>query len=81
MRVENKTIIITDPCYIVKDCTEENPNPVPFSKEAVESPNYEKIRKAYYDWEEEHDDWQKCDYGSNMEALGINNYICRGLYG
>lgn len=82
MQVENKTIIITDPCYIVKDCTEENPNPVPFSKEAVESPNYEKIRKAYYDWEEEHDDWQKCDYGSNMEALGINNYICRDtIYG
>lgn len=82
MRVENKTIIITDPCYIVNNCTEKNPNPVPFTKEAVESPNYEEIREAYYDWEEEHNDWKKCAYGSNMEALGISNYICRDtLYG
>lgn len=22
-------------------------------------------------------DWDKCDYGENMEILGIKNYICR----
>jgi hypothetical protein len=28
------------------------------------------------------DDWNYCEYGDNMEALGINNYICRDtLYG
>lgn len=42
-------IIITDPCYIIKDET---------------------------------DDWENCDFGDNMEALGINNYLCRDtIYG
>lgn len=42
-------IIITDPCYICK---------------------------------EDSDDWDKCCYGENMEALGIHTYICRDtLYG
>ena len=28
------------------------------------------------------DDWRKCGYGENMEALGIKNYICRDtIYG
>lgn len=36
-------IIITDPCYIIK---ESNP-----------------------------DDWDKCDFGDNMEILGIKHYI------
>ena len=27
-------------------------------------------------------DWEKCDYGDNMEALGIHNYITNGtIYG
>lgn len=78
MRVENKTIIITDPCYIIP----KNPNPFPFKKEIVESPNSEEMKKAYYDWEREHNDWEKCNYGSNMEALGIIHYICRDtIYG
>ena len=43
------TIIITDPCYIIKDNT---------------------------------DDWDKCDYGENLEALGFTNYISEStLYG
>lgn len=45
MKVENKDIIITDPCYIIKD--------------------------------DGNDDWNKCDYGDRMEALGIKNYITR----
>lgn len=45
MKVNNKTIIITDPCYIIKNGNR--------------------------------DDWEKCDFGDNMEALGIENYICR----
>lgn len=28
------------------------------------------------------DDWEACDYGKNMEVLGIKNYICRDtIYG
>lgn len=45
MKVENKTIIITDPCYIIN--------------------------------KKQDSDWEKCDFGDNMEALGIDNYICR----
>lgn len=42
-------IIITDPCYIIKN---------------------------------DSNDWEKCRYGSDMESLGINTYICRDtLYG
>ena len=42
-------IIITDPCYIIKDNT---------------------------------DDWSKCNYGEDMENLGIKNYLCRDtIYG
>lgn len=45
---DNEDIIITDPCYIVKD-------------------DY---------------DWSLCDCGSNMEALGITNFLCHDtLYG
>lgn len=42
-------IIITDPCYIIKD----NSN-----------------------------DWEKCNFGEDMEELGIKNYLCRDtIYG
>lgn len=28
------------------------------------------------------DDWKSCEYGENMEVLGIKNYICRDtIYG
>lgn len=44
-------IIITDPCYVIKD---DNHN----------------------------DDWEKCEYGDNMEALGITHYMTRDtIYG
>lgn len=38
------TIIITDPCYILKEDTQDS-------------------------------DWNSCNYGENMEALGLKNYI------
>ncbi len=42
-------IIITDPCYIIRDNT---------------------------------DDWSRCNYGDDMERLGIKNYLCRDtIYG
>lgn len=69
------TIIITDPGYVVKDCTEKNPYPFPWTTDLIHSPNIAEMIKQYNGWEAEHDDWIKCEYGINMEALGIHNYI------
>ena len=42
-------IIITDPCYIIK---------------------------------QDNEDWKKCDYGRDMNKLGIKNYLCGStIYG
>lgn len=49
------TIIITDPCYVIKE---------------------DIVGERVYN------DWEKCKYGENMEALGISHYICRStIYG
>ena len=40
------TIIITDPCYIIRETNQIT-----------------------------EDDWETCEYGRNMEVLGINTYI------
>ena len=51
------TIIITDPCYIMR------------AKHHGTTPITE-------------DDWRACDYGQNMEVLGIKHYICEStIYG
>lgn len=35
-----------------------------------------------YDTPGHEDDWEKCDYGDNVEAIGIHNYIINGtIYG
>lgn len=47
-------IIITDPCYIMRD-------------EDFENVANEDIGKM--------DDWEICEYGSNMERLGFKNYL------
>lgn len=69
------TIIITDPCYIIKKCTEKNPYPFPWTTINIESPNIGEMIKQYTEWENMHDDWTKCEYGYNMEALGISTYF------
>lgn len=76
------TIIITDPCYIVKNCTEENPYPFPWTTDLINSPNIDEMIKQYTEWEDEHDDWTRCEYGRNMEALGISTYFTEDtIYG
>ena len=76
------TIIITDPCYIIKKCIEENPFPFPWTSDLINSPNIDEMIKQYTEWENEHDDWTKCEYGRNMEALGIEHYFTEStLYG
>lgn len=76
------TIIITDPCYIVKKCTKKNPYPFPWTTENIKAPNIEEMVKKYNEWRDAHDDWTKCMYGQNMEVLGIKHYICEStIYG
>jgi hypothetical protein len=76
------TIIITDPCYIIKKCLEENPYPCPWGKEYIDSPHRDELIKQYKKWQDAHDDWRKCECGQNMEALGISHCICRDtIYG
>ena len=76
------TIIITDPCYIVKKCTEKNPHPFPWTTVNIKNPNVKEMVKQYNEWEDSHDDWRKCRYGTNMEALGISTYFTEStIYG
>lgn len=76
------TILITDPCYIVKKCTEKNPHPFPWTTVNIKNPNINEMVKQYNEWEDSHDDWLKCKYGSNMEALGISTYFTEStIYG
>lgn len=76
------TIIITDPCYIVKKCTKKNPYPFPWTKVNIKNPNIKEMIKQYTEWENTHDDWLICKYGTNMEALGIFTYFTEStIYG
>ena len=52
----NGTIIITDPCYVIK------------------APHNGTIPDT-------DDDWSECNYGMNMEKLGIKNYITHNTIG
>lgn len=75
-------IIITDPCYIIKECLEENPYPCPWDKKYMDSPYRDELIKQYKKWEDAHNDWKKCESGQNMKALGISHYICADtIYG
>ena len=40
-----RTIIITNPCYVVKDCTEKNPYPLPWTTDLIHSPNIAEMIK------------------------------------
>ena len=71
------TIIITDPCYIVKKCTEENPYPFPWTTTNIKDPNIVEMVKKYTEWENKYDDWTKCKFGINMETLGISTYFTK----
>lgn len=76
------TIIITDPCYIVKKCTEKNPYPFPWTEVNIKNHNIKEMIKQYTEWENTHDDWLICKYGTNMEALGIFTYFTEStIYG
>ena len=88
------TIIITDPCYIIKENPIKYPNEKDFGLPASiiskpfkdystpEELAYKAALDKYYKESRKYDDWDKCDYGRNMEVLGIHNYITEStIYG
>lgn len=88
------TIVITDPCYIIRKNPIKRPNEEDFGLPASiiskpfndystsEELAYEAALDKYFEESRKYDDWNKCDYGENMEVLGIHNYISEStIYG
>ena len=88
------TIVITDPCYIIKKNPIKYPNEKDFGLPASISSKpfkdystpeelaYKAALDKYYKESRKYNDWDKCDYGENMEVLGIYNYISEStIYG
>ena len=88
------TIVITDPCYVIKENPIEYPNREDFGLPASirskpfkdystpEELAYKAALDKYYKESRKYDDWDKCNYGKNMEVLGIHNYISKStIYG
>ena len=88
------TIVITDPCYIIKKNPIQHPNEKDFGLPASinskpfkdystpEELAYKAALDKYYEESRKYDDWSKCNYGENMEILGIHNYISEStIYG
>lgn len=89
------TIIITDPCYVRKryedlapkfktwpglEGVTESTQFSEFTEEQIKA--YEEYYKARTEFHDKYDDWHKCGYGENMEALGINTYMTHStIYG
>lgn len=85
------TIVITDPCYIIKENPIKYPNEEDFGLPASiinkpfkdystpEELAYKAALDKYYKESPKYDDWDKCDFGENMEVLGIHNYISESI--
>lgn len=95
MKVENKTIIITDPCYIINKHEDKKPkwenypglkgvtyNTLFTDYTPEQMRAYEIYKKDYEAFYDLYDDWDRCNCGENMEVLGITNYESRStIYG
>lgn len=88
------TIIITDPCYIMRRNPMKHPEPKDFnlpdtiySKPHSEysSPEelaYKAACSKYWTEESKYEDWKKCGCGECMAVLGLTNYISEStIYG
>lgn len=73
------TIIITDPCYVVKDMESRLKEAGVTAKypsyDGGDIKAYQKAVREYRELTDQYDDWHRCGYGENMEVLGITNYI------
>ena len=88
------TVVITDPCYIIKKNPIKYPNEKDFGLPAsisskpfkdystLEELAYKAALDKYYKESRKYNDWDKCNCGENMEVLGIHNYISEStIYG
>lgn len=88
------TIIITDPCYVIKKDNYPSPKPSDFNlPESIRGKPYTEYKtpeelaykvacEKYFAEYNEKDDWSRCDCGYNMEALGISTYFTEDtIYG
>lgn len=88
------TIIITDPCYIIKKDNYPSPKPSDFNlPESIRTKPYTEYKtpdelaykaacEKYFAEYNEKDDWSRCDCGYNMEAVGISTYFTEDtIYG
>ena len=88
------TIVITDPCYIIKKNPIKCPNEEDFGLPASiiskpfkdystpEELAYKAALDKYFEESRKYNDWNKCNYGENMEILDIHNYISEStIYG
>ena len=88
------TVVITDPCYIIKKNPIRYPDEKDFGLPASisnkpfkdystpEELAYKAALDYYFSESRKYDDWDKCDWGENMEVLGIHNYISKStIYG
>lgn len=88
------TIIITDPCYVIKKDNYPSPKPSDFNlPESIRRKPYTEYKtpeelaykaacEKYFAEYNEKDDWSRCDCGYNMEALGISTYFTEDtIYG
>lgn len=88
------TIIITDPCYVIKKDNYPSPKPSDFNlPESIRGKPYIEYKtpdelaykvacEKYFAEYNEKDDWSRCDCGYNMEALGISTYFTEDtIYG
>ena len=88
------TVVITDPCYIIKKNPIKYPNekdfglPVSISSKPFkdystpEELAYKAALDKYYKESRKYNNWDKCNCGENMEVLGIHNYISEStIYG
>ena len=74
------TIVITDPCYIIKENPIKCPNEEDYSTQ--EELAYKAALDKYFEESRKYNDWDKCNYGENMGVLGIHNYISEStIYG
>lgn len=88
------TIVITDPCYIIRKCPIKCPNEEDFElPESIDSKPfedystseelaYEAALDKYFEESRKYNDWDKCDYGENMGVFIIIflNLLFMGLY-
>nr|DAT77760.1 MAG TPA: hypothetical protein [Caudoviricetes sp.] len=74
------TIIITDPCYIIKDMNDRLKEAgitvkYPSYNDDKDISEYQREVNAYRALVDPYDDWKTCEYGSHMERLGFSSFI------